>query len=78
MQFTIYMACSNLGITLGASVFGFFDRIGGLPTMFTLVLALHGVGLLIMLLAKFPRSAAFEVRAAKVLAEAPGPAPRIK
>ncbi|WAT17902.1 MFS transporter [Aurantiacibacter sp. MUD11] len=76
-QFTIYMACSNLGITIGASVFGLFDRIGGLPTMFAIVMSLHLVGLLVMVLAKFPRRAGFQEKMAEVLAEAPGPAPRV-
>ncbi len=75
-QFTIYMACSNLGITLGATVFGFSDRLGGLPAMFGVVIALHFVGLLIMLLARFPRRAGYEDLAGS-LAEAPGPAPRV-
>lgn len=75
-QFTIYMACSNFGITIGATVFGFSDALGGLPTMFALVLGLHLLGLVIMLLAKFPRRAGYG-QVAEVLAEAPGPAPRV-
>jgi PAT family beta-lactamase induction signal transducer AmpG len=75
-QFTLYMACSNLGITLGATVFGLSDRLGGLPSMFGVVIVLHFAGLLVMLLAKFPRRAGYK-EVAKVLAEAPGPAPRV-
>ena len=74
-QFTLYMACSNLGITIGATVFGFSDQLGGLTTMFMIVMALHFVGLMVMLFARFPRRAGYEET--KVLAEAPGPAPRI-
>ncbi len=74
-QFTLYMACSNFGISIGAWVFSFSDRLGGLPTMFMLVLGLHGLGLMVMLLVKFPRRAGYNEAA--VLAEAPGPAPRV-
>lgn len=74
-QFTLYMACSNFGISAGAWVFSFSDRLGGLPTMFMMVLGLHGVGLLVMLLVKFPRRAGYKETVK--LAEAPGPAPRI-
>ncbi|MEL1250765.1 MFS transporter [Aurantiacibacter gilvus] len=74
-QFTLYMACSNFGISIGAWVFSLSDSLGGLPTMFMLVLGLHGVGLLVMLMVKFPRRAGYKLTAK--LAEAPGPAPRV-
>ncbi len=75
-QFTLYMACSNFGITMGATVFGFLDELGGLRTMFMIVFALHLVGLLVMVFARFPRRAGF-AELKEVLAEAPGPAPRV-
>ena len=49
-QFTLYMACSNFGITIGAWVFGLSDALGGLPAMFLIVFALHLLGLVLMLI----------------------------
>lgn len=74
-QFTLYMACSNFGISMGAWVFSLSDSLGGLPTMFMIVLGLHGLGLAVMVLVKFPRRAGYHEAAR--LAEAPGPAPPI-
>ena len=74
-QFALYMAITNFGISLGAWVFGLSDSLGGLPTMFAVVFALHLVGLVIMLTAKFPRSAKVEAQVARALASAEGPLP---
>jgi len=54
-QFTLYMACSNFGITIGAWVFGLSDALGGLPAMFVVVFALHLLGLTLMLTVRYPR-----------------------
>jgi len=70
-QFTLYMACSNFGITIGAWVFGLSDVLGGLPAMFVAVFALHLLGLALMLTVRYPRrSLAAEPR--NGLAGAPG------
>ncbi|MCB2065152.1 MAG: MFS transporter [Erythrobacter sp.] len=74
-QFTLYMACGNFGITVGAWVFSLADRLGGLPTMFALVFAGHLLGLAVMVLAKFPRRKGIDPATGRKLAEAPGPAP---
>jgi len=72
-QFTLYMACSNFGISIGAWVFGLSDALGGLPAMFLIVLALHGLGLILMLLVKYPRRTGVPPEIVKEVAEAPGP-----
>ena len=74
-QFTLYMACSNFGITIGAWVFGFSDALGGLRTMFLIVFALHAVGLITMLMVKFPRRAGIDPVTGKPLDPIPGPLP---
>jgi MFS transporter, PAT family, beta-lactamase induction signal transducer AmpG len=71
-QFTLYMATSNLGISLGAWVLGFSGTLGGLPSMFAIVFGLHAVGLTIMLVVKFPRRSETEAQVAAQLPEAPG------
>ncbi|RIV89255.1 MFS transporter [Aurantiacibacter zhengii] len=72
-QFTLYMACSNFGISIGAWVFGLSGSLGGLPGMFIIVLGLHGIGLLLMLVVKFPRRAGAPREIVAEVAEAPGP-----
>lgn len=59
-QFTLYMATSNLGISLGAWMLGQSEQLGGLPSMFALVFGLHAVGLLLMVFVKFPRRGSAE------------------
>ncbi len=76
-QFTIYMACANFGISMGAWVFGFSDMLGGLRTMFLIVFVLHALGLLLMLTVKFPRKGAVPAEVLAEVAEAPGPRPSI-
>ncbi|WP_338244003.1 MFS transporter [Aurantiacibacter hainanensis] len=76
-QFTLYMACSNFGISIGAYVFSLSDRLGGLPVLFMVVFALHGVGLLVMLLVKFPRRSKVPPEIVEQVPEAPGPRPSI-
>lgn len=72
-QFTLYMACSNFGISIGAWVFGFSEKLGGLSMMFLAVFAMHGLGLVLMLTVKFPRRAGVPAEIVKEVAEAPGP-----
>ena len=74
-QFTLYMACANFGITIGATVLGFSDSLGGLPTMFALVFALHLVGLLLMIFVKFPRRGVAVEEVAQQVASGEGPRP---
>lgn len=53
-QFTLYMALSNFGITLGAMLLGLADRLGGIATLFGL-LALANVAVIgILLVVRFP------------------------
>ncbi len=74
-QFTLYMATSNFGISIAAWVLGFSDDLGGLPMMFALVFALHLLGLVLMLVVKFPRRSVSIESVAKQLAEGEGPVP---
>lgn len=53
-QFTLYMALSNFGITLGAMVLGFANRIGGIAPLFGLLALANVVAIGIMLVARFP------------------------
>lgn len=71
-QFTLYMATNNLGISLGAWVLGFGEALGGLPSMFALVFALHAVGLILMLVVRFPRRGVIEQQVADQLPEGHG------
>ncbi len=54
-QFTLYMATNNFGISVAAWVLRFSGQMGGLPVMFVVVFALHLVGLMLVVLVKFPR-----------------------
>jgi PAT family beta-lactamase induction signal transducer AmpG len=76
-QFTLYMACSNFGISIGAWVFGLSAALGGLPAMFLIVFSLHALGLLLMLAVKFPRRTGVPREIVAEVAEAPGPRPSI-
>ncbi len=76
-QFTLYMATSNFGISIAAWVLGFSRESSGLPMMFVLVFALHLVGLMLVVLVKFPRRTAVEGAVAAQLAEDEGPEPVI-
>ena len=76
-QFTLYMALSNLGISLGAWVLGLSEQLGGMRSLFALVFGLHLVGLAIMALVRFPRRSAVEDEVAAQLAEDHGPEPPI-
>lgn len=57
-QFTLYMATSNFGIGIGAWVLGLSGTLGGMSSMFAVVFGLHLVGLILMLIVKFPRRGA--------------------
>ncbi len=71
-QFTLYMACSNFGITIGAWVLATSGSIGGLPGTITAVFSAHFIAMLIMIFARFPRSAKVEAKiAAKLAAQMP-------
>jgi len=76
-QFTLYMATNNFGISLAAWVFRFSKQMSGLPMMFVVVFALHLVGLMLMVLVKFPRRTAAVDAIAAQLAESKGPEPVI-
>jgi PAT family beta-lactamase induction signal transducer AmpG len=54
-QFTIYMALNNVGISLGAVLLGFSDRLGGLASLFPVLIVANGIALLILLAVRFPR-----------------------
>ena len=53
-QFTLYMALSNFGITIGASLLGLADRLGGIAALFGLLAAANVVAITIMLTVRFP------------------------
>jgi hypothetical protein len=58
-------------------VLGFSRQSTGLPMMFVLVFALHLVGLMLVVLVKFPRRTAVEDEVIAQLAEGGGPEPVI-
>lgn len=68
-QFALYMAFSNFGTTMGAWVLAASDRLGGLTAMFPIIFTVHLVGLIAMLVVKYPRSARM---AAKIAAKQAG------
>jgi len=74
-QFTLYMACANLGITIGAWSLGFADQIGGFRNMFLPIIGLHLLGLLIMVFAQFPRRSGHDSEVADQLPQGGGVAP---
>ncbi len=53
-QFTLYMALSNFGITLGAGLLGFADRMGGIVSLFGLLAIVNVAAIAILLVANFP------------------------
>jgi PAT family beta-lactamase induction signal transducer AmpG len=73
-QFTLYMATSNFGITLGAWLLGLSDAIGGLPATFVAVFAMHFIGLVLMLTVRFPSAGPSE-QVTRQLPEGEGPVP---
>ena len=77
LQFTLYMATNNFGISLAAWVLSFSRQLSGLPRMFVVVFALHLVGLMLVVLVRFPRRMAVVDRVAAQLAESGGPEPAI-
>lgn len=74
-QFTLYMATSNFGISLGAWALRFSGQMGGLAPMFAMVFSFHLLGLVLMVLVRFPRRSPIEAAVAVQLAEAMGPEP---
>jgi len=56
-QFAIYMALTNMGITLGATLIGFSERFGGLAGLFPVLLTMNFLALIILLTVRFPRRA---------------------
>jgi PAT family beta-lactamase induction signal transducer AmpG len=74
-QFTLYMATSNFGITLGAWVLALSGQLGGLQSMFGVVFAVHTIGLLLMIFVRYPRRREFEERIHAALPEGTGPVP---
>ncbi len=76
-QFTLYMACSNFGISIGAWMFGMSEALGGLRNMFLLILGAQAIGLLLMVFVKYPRRAGVPPEIVEQVAEAPGPRPSI-
>lgn len=53
-QFTLYMALNNFGISLGAMLLGFADRLGGIAPLFGLLILADIVAITILLTARFP------------------------
>jgi PAT family beta-lactamase induction signal transducer AmpG len=68
-QFTLYMATSNFGISIAAWVLGFSRQSSGLRMMFVVVFALHLVGLMLVVLVRFPDKTAREDEVAAQPAE---------
>jgi PAT family beta-lactamase induction signal transducer AmpG len=74
-QFTIYMAISNFGITMGAWMLGFSVALGGLPVVIGIVIAGHMLALLLMLTVRYPEAGVSIEDVAHQLAEGKGPEP---
>ncbi len=74
-QFTLYMATSNFGTTIGAALLGMSAILGGMQGMFGVVFGFHLLGLLLMIFVKFPRRTAVQDAVAQQLAEGSGPEP---
>lgn len=53
-QFTLYMALTNFGITLGAMLLGLAERLGGIAPLFVAVAILDIVAIAILLTVRFP------------------------
>ncbi len=53
-QFTLYMALSNFGITIGAMLLGLADRLGGIASLFGLLAMANVVAIIIMVFVRFP------------------------
>ena len=53
-QFTLYMALNNFGVTVGASLLGVADRLGGIASLFGLLAVANIVAIGIMLAVRFP------------------------
>ncbi len=62
-QFTLYMALSNFGITLGATLLGFADRLGGIASLFGVLALANLVAIVILLAVRFPLRQAEPARA---------------
>ncbi len=54
-QFTIYMAISNFGITIGAGLLGMSDGFGGIRTMMLVLCAAFAIAIVFMTVVPFPR-----------------------
>ncbi|MCB2047440.1 MAG: MFS transporter [Novosphingobium sp.] len=74
-QFCLYMAMSNLGITLGAWTLSLSDVLGGLPVVFAIMVGWHVVGMLILIFVHFPDRSAEFAQVASQLPEGEGPEP---
>ncbi len=53
-QFTLYMALSNFGISMGAGLLGLSDRMGGIAPLFGILAAANVAAIAIMLVVRFP------------------------
>lgn len=54
-QFSLFMAISNLGISLSSALLGHLDRLGGIPAMIIALIAVGVVGAVFTLVAKVGR-----------------------
>ncbi len=73
-QFTLYMATSNFGITIGAWLLGRSDGFGGIRSMLLVLCAAFTVAIILLLVVRYPRkSVAAEV--AEELPQGDGVAP---
>ena len=75
-QFTLYMALSNFGITLGAALLGFADALGGIGSLFGFVALANLVAIAILLTVRFPTRQIDEA-IAEQLPQADGLAPAV-
>jgi MFS transporter, PAT family, beta-lactamase induction signal transducer AmpG len=53
-QFTLYMALSNFGISMGAGLLGLADLLGGIASLFGLLAVANVAAILILIIVRFP------------------------
>lgn len=75
-QFTLYMALSNFGITMGAALLGLADRLGGIASLFGLLAIANIAAIAIMLVVRFP-TRQIDHRTAEQLPQGEGLAPAV-
>lgn len=75
-QFTLYMALSNFGITLGAALLGVAERLGGIGSLFGLLALANVAAMAVLAIVRFPTRQA-DPGSAQQLPQGEGLAPAV-